>query len=328
MSKTNIQTTTRELKEKSKALLERIKAFQEQVTASFKEIRAAEASLAERLKEEKRLQAESAAADRMTAYIMPDEPEVPKAEPARAAVAERAQQARQPQRAERVPRQTAPQRDARPAAAKDGKAQQARPERGDRQARPQRPERAQQAARPARDGAAEAPRPRATSRPGGAAAHIPAVAAPPVRERAERTERAPEPPKKSYESERRGKSKKAAIKEAPPAILLDDERMGSRKRPKKQQQPVRKVDYPKIEHAIIPTETVTVKEFSEIIGKPVAEIIKKLFMLGIMATINNEIDFDTCELIAAEYGITLEHKVAKTQEEVLQESLDVEDEAH
>ncbi len=91
---------------------------------------------------------------------------------------------------------------------------------------------------------------------------------------------------------------------------------------------MRKIEYQKIEHAIIPTETVTVKELSEIISKPVSEIIKKLFMLGIMATINNEIDFDTCELIASEYGITLEHKVAKTREEVLQESVEAADEEH
>ncbi|MGI6192958.1 MAG: translation initiation factor IF-2 [Christensenellales bacterium] len=350
MSKANIQTTTRELKEKSKALLERIKSFQEQVTASYKEIRATEISLGEKLKEEKRIQAESAV-DRMTAYVMPDEPEAPKEETAahtqperpaaRPAQAPSERQERPFQREPRMDRgdarpdnrmdrgpRPAPQRDAR-APQRDGMrpqpGQQARPAQGT-QGRPQRPDRPQGGAGrpPMKDGDA-APRPgRAASGRTGGAPIIPPVVAPATRER---TERAPEPVKaKTYDNDRKGKSKKAAIKEAPPAILLDDERMGSRKRPKKQQQ-VRKVEYQKIEHAIIPTETVTVKELSEIISKPVAEIIKKLFMLGIMATINNEIDFDTCELIAAEYDITLEHKVAKTQEEVLQESVDVVDEA-
>ena len=69
------------------------------------------------------------------------------------------------------------------------------------------------------------------------------------------------------------------------------------------------------------------KELSEKIGKPAAEIIKKLFILGIMATINQEIDFDTCSLIASDYGIELEHNVAKTFEEVLQESSDEVDES-
>ena len=61
---------------------------------------------------------------------------------------------------------------------------------------------------------------------------------------------------------------------------------------------------------------------SEKIGKPAAEIIKKLFILGIMATINQEIDFDTCSLIASEYGIEVEQQLAKTAEDVLNESVD------
>ena len=70
------------------------------------------------------------------------------------------------------------------------------------------------------------------------------------------------------------------------------------------------------------TETITVKDLSEKIGKPVAEIIKKLFILGIMATINQEIDYDTCSLIAADYGIELELNIAKTAEDVLNESVE------
>ncbi|MBQ1817317.1 MAG: translation initiation factor IF-2, partial [Clostridia bacterium] len=56
-------------------------------------------------------------------------------------------------------------------------------------------------------------------------------------------------------------------------------------------------------------------------GKPAAEIIKKLFMMGTIATINNEIDFETCELIAADYDIELELRLEKTAEEELAESL-------
>ena len=77
-----------------------------------------------------------------------------------------------------------------------------------------------------------------------------------------------------------------------------------------------------IEKAVLTTEMVTVKELSEKIGKPAAEIIKKLFILGIMATINQEIDFDTCSLIASEYGIEVEQQLAKTAEDVLNESVD------
>ena len=78
----------------------------------------------------------------------------------------------------------------------------------------------------------------------------------------------------------------------------------------------------KIDKAVLTTETITVKDLSEKIGKPVAEIIKKLFILGIMATINQEIDYDTCSLIAADYGIELELNIAKTAEDVLNESVE------
>ncbi|HBB44816.1 MAG TPA: hypothetical protein DCZ34_01655, partial [Clostridiales bacterium] len=52
----------------------------------------------------------------------------------------------------------------------------------------------------------------------------------------------------------------------------------------------------------------------EKIGVPVAKIVKKLFILGIMATINSTIDFDTAELVSNEFGIKLEKKVVATAE--------------
>ena len=53
-------------------------------------------------------------------------------------------------------------------------------------------------------------------------------------------------------------------------------------------------------------EIISVKDLSEKIGKPVVEIIKKLLLLGVVATINQDLEFDTACLIALEYGITLE----------------------
>lgn len=53
------------------------------------------------------------------------------------------------------------------------------------------------------------------------------------------------------------------------------------------------------------------------IGKTSAEIIKKLFLLGNMATINSEIDFDTASLVCADFDITLEKKPEVTAEDQL-----------
>ena len=63
--------------------------------------------------------------------------------------------------------------------------------------------------------------------------------------------------------------------------------------------------------------TITVKDLSEKTGKTVAEIIKKLLLLGIVATINQDIDFDTAELIADEFGIKIEKAIDKDDEELL-----------
>ncbi len=103
--------------------------------------------------------------------------------------------------------------------------------------------------------------------------------------------------------------------------VLDDEgfeetTMGSRKLiKKKKESPV--VIAPKITHAVLTSNEITVKDLSEKIGKPVAEIVKKCMLLGIMATINSIIDFDTCELICSDFGITLELKLDKSYEEKL-----------
>ena len=124
--------------------------------------------------------------------------------------------------------------------------------------------------------------------------------------------------KTSYD-DKKAKNKKTIQKESgPSARNWEDEGTTNRKAKRaKQQQPVHRPEPVVIEKAVITTEMISVKDLSEKIGKPVAEIIKKLFLLGIMATINQEIDFDTCELIAAEYNIELEQKLAQTFEDVL-----------
>ena len=51
-------------------------------------------------------------------------------------------------------------------------------------------------------------------------------------------------------------------------------------------------------------ESIVIKDLAAKIGVPAAEIIKKLIGLGVMATINQAIDYDSAALICAEYGIT------------------------
>ena len=66
-----------------------------------------------------------------------------------------------------------------------------------------------------------------------------------------------------------------------------------RRRRSRSRRPV--IEPVKIEKAVMTAETITVRDLSERIGKPAGEIIKKLMMLGIIATINNELDYDTAQ---------------------------------
>ena len=104
---------------------------------------------------------------------------------------------------------------------------------------------------------------------------------------------------------------------------LDDEIVRG-KRKKKQQASAPRPEPVKIEKAFMTAETITVRDLSERIGKPAGEIIKKLMMLGIIATINNELDFDTAQLVCSEFGVELEMKLAETAEDALKNE-DVED---
>ena len=64
-------------------------------------------------------------------------------------------------------------------------------------------------------------------------------------------------------------------------------------------------------------ENITVKDLATELKKTSGEVITKLMSLGIMATINNELDFDTAFLVASEFGVTAIKKNVVNEEDVL-----------
>ena len=108
---------------------------------------------------------------------------------------------------------------------------------------------------------------------------------------------------------------------------LDDEIIRGRRKKQGKQEKQQKIAPFKIETAYMTAETITVRDLTERIGKPAGEIIKKLMLLGIMATINQELDFDTASLVASEFGVTLEMKLDKTAEDALLAEKTEDDEA-
>lgn len=63
--------------------------------------------------------------------------------------------------------------------------------------------------------------------------------------------------------------------------------------------------------------TVTIKDFSSILDLPVTEVITELMKNQIMATINEEIDFDTAALIAGELGFEVEEDLEIADNETI-----------
>ena len=59
------------------------------------------------------------------------------------------------------------------------------------------------------------------------------------------------------------------------------------------------------ENVVLYKDGMTIKEFSTSINKPVAEVIKKLMELGIMANMNASLSFDDASVLALEYNKTL-----------------------
>ena len=70
-------------------------------------------------------------------------------------------------------------------------------------------------------------------------------------------------------------------------------------------------------------ETITVKELCEKLGKPTNDVIKNLIFLGVMAGVNQEIDFSTAEKLCEKYEVLVEKKEEGTELEAFEEETDV-----
>ena len=97
--------------------------------------------------------------------------------------------------------------------------------------------------------------------------------------------------------------------------LINDAEFSTRKAKKKQSKV--KVEAIKITNAVVNSEIFPIKTLAEKIGKTSTEIVKQLFVLGIMKTINDDISFDEAELVSSELGVTLEYVPSETFEDKL-----------
>lgn len=82
--------------------------------------------------------------------------------------------------------------------------------------------------------------------------------------------------------------------------------------------PVQKVQKVKKEilEVDIPDE-ISVGDFAERIHQPATEVVKKLMLLGIMASVSQSIDFDTAALIASDFDVIVSKEIIITEEDLL-----------
>ncbi len=341
----NFFDTANVVKTDAKTLLERIKADRDALNELLSAAKATETRLMEKEQREQREQAEKEKAERLkkflesgesNAYVgdaadqervamaqdMPKPPAEEKPQPEPAAPAETSAPQPTPVAAPVQPATTPVQKPAYVARPDD------RPRTEDRPRRDNGPRSAGTDRRPGDTRPAASDRPRRDNGPrldrpqGGPSGSRAVIINPSAGSRDQNKNRN----NNNYDKDKKAKNKKAMQKENGPSVVWDEYgTMGNRRKGKNSKQEVVKPAPVVIDHAVITSETITVKELSEKIGKPAAEIIKKLFLLGIMATINQDIDFDTCELIASDYNITLEQQIAKSYEDVLADNAQEED---
>jgi translation initiation factor IF-2 len=107
----------------------------------------------------------------------------------------------------------------------------------------------------------------------------------------------------------------------------DNKRVKKQKNKKGTMNALGQMEPVKVVLKVILPEIITVKDFAERMKKQSGEIIKKLFNYGVMATLNQEIDFDTASTIAEEFGYTVEREVVVSEEDILfDDSTDIESE--
>jgi translation initiation factor IF-2 len=67
-------------------------------------------------------------------------------------------------------------------------------------------------------------------------------------------------------------------------------------------------------------EGTTVKEFADLIGQKLNDVIKKFMELGYMPTINQPVDADAAQIVAESFGLKLEQVIAEDEEALLEEA--------
>ena len=96
---------------------------------------------------------------------------------------------------------------------------------------------------------------------------------------------------------------------------------GRNNRGGRNQQPAPKIEIARPKNIKV-GETIIVKDLASKMSCTAAEIIKKLMLMGVLASINQEIDFDTAALVASEFGVNVEELPPEVDPTLIPEIVD------
>ncbi|CUP69820.1 translation initiation factor IF-2 [Clostridium baratii] len=118
---------------------------------------------------------------------------------------------------------------------------------------------------------------------------------------------------------------KSDVVEEYEAIADEEVNKGAKKKKKNKKDAKRNEEETEVETVVEIGETITVKELAEKLKKPTAEVIKTLIFTGVMAGINQEIDFETAEKVCDKYEVLVAKKEETAELDVLEMEEDKEE---
>ncbi|CAD7359993.1 MULTISPECIES: translation initiation factor IF-2 [Staphylococcus] len=113
----------------------------------------------------------------------------------------------------------------------------------------------------------------------------------------------------NHKNQKQGKNQKGKPNQQQKQNKKNNKGSKNNKQNKKNQKAQQPTEPKEMPSKITYTEGITVGELADKLGVDSSEIIKKLFLLGIMANINQSLDVEALELVASDYGVEIEEEV-------------------
>ena len=115
--------------------------------------------------------------------------------------------------------------------------------------------------------------------------------------------------KRTEQATNQGKQKKQSNQQMPNKVKVNKKELAKKKKEMYKNKEKLISNGPVVDENVVTyKDGMTIGELAKALGVNSSELIKKLFTLGILATVNNKVDFDNAELLASEYDKKLQRE--------------------